>query len=918
MAIVASSSSSSSVVINNEVFISFRGDTRKNFTSHLYSALCRKGIRTYRDDPNLERGDEISVALSRAIEESKISVVVFSKEYASSRWCLNELVHILKCKNERGLIVLPVFYDINPSYIRKQMGSYADAFTAHKERFELKKVEEWRNALTAAADLSGFHSKNYQYESELIEKIVKDVLRKLKRLPQIIIATKGLVGIYRQLEEIESLLWFGLPNPRVIGLWGLGGIGSSLHSQAVEYWEHTWNKLKIIPHSDVQKVLKISYDGLDDKQQDILLDIACFLRGETRDFIESILDNCDLFSSSGIEVLINKSLITICKGEVQMHDLIQEMGWEIVRQQSIKHLGRRSRLWIPQDVYHVLDNNEGTEEIEGIYLDISKIDDALHLEPIVFNKMHRLRLLKIYVSDYSHHSKFKCVKQLWTGVQNLRNLKRINLGYSKLLIKLPDLSRALKLESINLEGCINLVEVPPLNFQGCFGSLTLRGCIKIKSVPNISGNIKYLNLDWTGIKELHLSIGCFESLVELSLRGCQHINNFSAASFPRNIQVFNLSDLSIKQVPFSIELLENLVELRLEGCQHIKHLSAALQKNLKKLNLRDSSIEQVSSSSIEGLDFLREFRLGGCKKLESLPTNIFKSKSLESLQLGDLSANQFENIPSTMIIQLHRLETLNIQNCKKLRSLPQLPSSVIRLHARGCTSLETISSSGCYGFNIRHVTRPFIHKRFTFQNCWKLGRNARSILTDFLYGVDKLNLGGNYCLTIGVCYPGNEIPKWFRHQDEGISTTMKLPHGWHNSNFMGFAICIVASIFPAGTVSNSSKYMHGLQYVEIKFDIQLKTKCGQIHKYKHDMGAFVVKSRSSDIRSDHVFVQCVTDSMFNGHPDAMEASFYLKFRSFVQSTICYSNVKRIGVGMKGEKTNLNSDVGENVFSIFKD
>ncbi|XP_024022090.1 TMV resistance protein N [Morus notabilis] len=154
MAIVASSSSA---VINNEVFISFRGDTRKNFTSHLYSVLCRKGIQTYRDDPNLERGDEISPALSRAIEESMISIVVFSKEYASSRWCLDELVHILKCKNERAQIVLPVFYNIDPSDIRKQQGSYAIAFAAHEERFELKKVEEWRNALTAAADLSGFH-----------------------------------------------------------------------------------------------------------------------------------------------------------------------------------------------------------------------------------------------------------------------------------------------------------------------------------------------------------------------------------------------------------------------------------------------------------------------------------------------------------------------------------------------------------------------------------------------------------------------------------------------------------------------------------------------------------------------------------------------------------------------------------------
>ena len=215
-------------------------------------------------------------------------------------------------------------------------------------------------------------------------------------------------------------------------------------------------------------------------------------------------------------------------------------------------------------------------------------------------------------------------------------MKCINLGYSKQLIKLPDLSRAPKLESINLEGCINLVEVPPLNFQGCFGSLTLHGCTKIKSFPMISGNIKYLNLDRTGIKELPLSIGRLESLVELSLSGCQHIKNLPAA-LPRNIQVLNLSDLSIKQVPLSIGSLENLVQLSLKGCQHIKHLLATLPRNLKIFNLQDSSIEQLSSSSIEGLDCLREFYLGGCKMLESLPTNIFKSKSLKLLYLWDCS-----------------------------------------------------------------------------------------------------------------------------------------------------------------------------------------------------------------------------------------------------------------------------------------
>ena len=166
MALIASSSSSNSDIPSlgkYDVFISFRGeDTRLNFTSHLYAAFCRKKIKAYIDEYNLEKGDQISPALLKAIQESKLSVIIFSKDYASSTWCLEELVHILKCSKERGNIILPVFYGIDPSYVRKQKETYAAAFAAHEERFKdkVEKVKEWRDALTAAANISGFDSIN--------------------------------------------------------------------------------------------------------------------------------------------------------------------------------------------------------------------------------------------------------------------------------------------------------------------------------------------------------------------------------------------------------------------------------------------------------------------------------------------------------------------------------------------------------------------------------------------------------------------------------------------------------------------------------------------------------------------------------------------------------------------------------------
>ncbi|XP_024193574.1 disease resistance protein RUN1-like [Rosa chinensis] len=100
-----------------EVFLSFRGeDTRFNFTDHLYTALCQRGIKTFRDD-GLIRGEKISAALVKAIEESRVSIIVFSRTYAASRWCLDELVKILECRKSKRQEVIPVFYEVDPSVI---------------------------------------------------------------------------------------------------------------------------------------------------------------------------------------------------------------------------------------------------------------------------------------------------------------------------------------------------------------------------------------------------------------------------------------------------------------------------------------------------------------------------------------------------------------------------------------------------------------------------------------------------------------------------------------------------------------------------------------------------------------------------------------------------------------------------------
>ncbi|XP_050145750.1 disease resistance protein RUN1-like isoform X1 [Malus sylvestris] len=237
---IASSSSSTAAPADADdtkkydVFISFRGeDTRRTFTSHLHAALLENKITTYIDD-ELKRGDEIAPGLLKAIKESELSVIVLSKDYASSTWCLDELVHILECKEKHGRLVIPIFYDTLPSDVRKQQGSYEVAFAELEQRFKnsINKVRKWRDALTNAANLSGFDSKKYGTDAVLVKKVVEDIWTKLCRASSCDL--KGLFGIESRIEQVESLLGIHSSDACItVGIWGMGGIGKTTLAETV-------------------------------------------------------------------------------------------------------------------------------------------------------------------------------------------------------------------------------------------------------------------------------------------------------------------------------------------------------------------------------------------------------------------------------------------------------------------------------------------------------------------------------------------------------------------------------------------------------------------------------------------------------------------------------------------------------------
>ncbi|KAJ4976109.1 hypothetical protein NE237_001215 [Protea cynaroides] len=148
------SSSASCGSCNYEVFLNFMGkDTRNNFIGFLHKALEDSGITVFIDSEKLWTEEVISPALLRVIESSKISIPVFSKDYASSKGCLEELSQIVHYHKSNSQIVLPIFFDVERAHVRNQTGSFEGSFREHEKKFKPDIIESWKEALRVVGNL---------------------------------------------------------------------------------------------------------------------------------------------------------------------------------------------------------------------------------------------------------------------------------------------------------------------------------------------------------------------------------------------------------------------------------------------------------------------------------------------------------------------------------------------------------------------------------------------------------------------------------------------------------------------------------------------------------------------------------------------------------------------------------------------
>ncbi len=143
-----------------DVFLNHRGpDVKGGFAAHLHQALQEAGCHPFVDMESLEKGQHGQKKIYEALGCASVHVAIFSKHYADSNHCLDELCAMLESKK----LIIPVFYDDSPNdlHCKLHSGPYTKAFRKTHGRRPATEVKRWKDALCMAAQLSGFQLANY-------------------------------------------------------------------------------------------------------------------------------------------------------------------------------------------------------------------------------------------------------------------------------------------------------------------------------------------------------------------------------------------------------------------------------------------------------------------------------------------------------------------------------------------------------------------------------------------------------------------------------------------------------------------------------------------------------------------------------------------------------------------------------------
>ncbi|CAN7013650.1 disease resistance protein RPP2B [Brassica rapa] len=699
-----------------DVFLSFRGaDTRHSFTCYLLDFLRRKGIDAFIDE-ELRRGNDLSGLLER-IEQSKISIVVFSENYANSAWCLEELAKIMDCKRTFDQVVLPVFYKVPASDVRYQTGKFGAPFERSEEVFQGSehRVPAWKEALRAASDIAGYVLPERSPECDFVDKIAKETFKVLNKLSPS--EFRGLPGIESRMMELEKLIDFEETScVRIVGVLGMAGIGKTTVADCV--YKQNYNRFDGYCFlANVQNESKLH--GLDHLQRKLL-----------RKLLDE--DNLDVGAPEGAhdafkDRLGNKKLFIVLDdvaNENQLRNLIGGAGKELYREGTRIVITTSNKKLLEKVVNetYVVPRLSGRESLELFCL--SAFSSNLCATPelmdlsnkfVDYSKGHPLAL-KLLGSDLCQRDK-SYWKLKWERLQRRPDGKIhdvLKVCYEELceeeqsiFLDVACFFRSEKLDFVSsvlsthhtdastlisdlIDKCLitvsdNRLEMHDLlltmgrevGYESSIKEAGNRGRLwnqedicRVLKYKTGTAEIRGIFLDMSNVDSMKLSADIFARMWNLKFlkfynshcsKWCE---NDCRLRFPKGLDCFP----------------DELVYLHWQGYP-LEYLPSNFNpKKLVYLNLRYSNIMQLCEDE-KNTGELRWVDLSYSKELMNL-TGLLEARKLERLNLENCTSLT----KCSAIRQMDSLVSLNLRDCINLKSLPKRIS---------LKSLKFVILSGC-------------------------------------------------------------------------------------------------------------------------------------------------------------------------------------------------------------------------------
>ncbi|XP_040373132.1 probable disease resistance protein At4g27220 isoform X4 [Rosa chinensis] len=704
----ASLPSSSAPRWKHDVFLSFRGaDTRKGIAFELYDRLQnRRGIKTFMDDQDLQVGDVISPTLLTAIKESRFAIIVLSKNYASSTWCLEELRSICECMEEDNNRILPLFYYVDPTDVRYQKRSFGDAFTKHENsgRHRSEKVQQWRDSLKKVANFSGWHILNHKSERELLDAIEESVCNKLRPTELEFKLSIGGFEAFAATKQAIDKVMNALKDDEAttIGVYGMGGVGKTA---VVKYVGAQAQKSRLF-NQVIMAVVSQNPDLI--KIQETFAELLGFKLEEKTEIgrsiklkekimrgtgiliiLDDIWKRID-FSSIGIpshnelqrcnsKVLLTTRRLTVCQimdshAKIHLNILSKEDSWSLFLKEARKSFDKSSNFYVVA--------SEVARECAGLPVALIAVARALRDEGLDGWK-EAARRLKASQPPFPEDEGdvFKCIKLSYDYLKSddskscfllcclfpedydipIEYLFKYGIGKgmfqdSNLLQARATtylVVKALKDSSLLLDArndrCVKMHDVirdMAISILLSEGQpvLVKAGC-ELKNWPPIDAHKAYsaISLMENKICKLPQELVC-PNLQILLLQHNASLNDIPNSFFQcqKELGVLDLSGTGISLLPHSISFLTNLQALYLDYCKNIIDISV-----IGKLN----KLEILS---------MRE------NTQRELPREIGRLTNLRMLDISSDSIPQSpygynRTIPSKVISKLHKLEELYMQ-----------------------------------------------------------------------------------------------------------------------------------------------------------------------------------------------------------------------------------------------------------------